>query len=139
MAPRSARSPLTPLGMPPEFWMVEPEIAFAGLEEDMALAEDMLRHIVSHLLAVCLPELSFLNERFDPTLLERLRKLSEQPFARISYTEAVSLLKNSGEPFAYAPEWGADLQTEHERYLTEKAFGCPVFVTDWPKEINAFI
>lgn len=121
-----------------EFWMVEPEIAFAGLEEDMALAEDMLRHIVSHLLAVCLPELSFLNERIDPTLLERLRKLSEQPFARISYTEAVSLLKNSGEPFAYAPEWGADLQTEHERYLTERAFGCPVFVTDWPKEIKAF-
>ncbi|MCI8590224.1 MAG: asparagine--tRNA ligase [Clostridiales bacterium] len=121
-----------------EFWMVEPEIAFADLADDMRLAEDMLKHIVNHLLARCPAELAFFNERIDPTLLDRLENIRKNDFARISYTEAIDLLKKSGENFAYEPVWGNDLQTEHERYLTEKIVGRPVFVTDWPKEIKAF-
>ncbi|MCI8331350.1 MAG: asparagine--tRNA ligase [Clostridiales bacterium] len=121
-----------------EFWMVEPEIAFADLADDMRLAEDMLKYVINHLLARCPAELAFFNERVDHTLLNRLENISQHDFARMSYTEAIERLKKSGEAFAYEPVWGSDLQTEHERYLTEKIAGRPVFVTDWPKEIKAF-
>ena len=121
-----------------EFWMVEPEIAFADLADDMRLAEAMLKYVIKHLLEHCGAELAFFNERIDKTLLDRLDNIIKNDFAKISYTEAIELLQKSGETFAYEPVWGSDLQTEHERYLTEKIAGCPVFVTDWPKEIKAF-
>lgn len=121
-----------------EFWMVEPEIAFADLADDMDLAEAMLKSVVSYLLEKCPDELAFFDKFVDNTLLARLKNIVESDFARITYTEAMDLLAKSGEKFAYPVGWGEDLQTEHERYLTEKVFGKPVFVTDWPKEIKAF-
>ncbi len=121
-----------------EFWMMEPEIAFADLEDDMRLAEDMIKYIVSYVMQECPSELAFFNQFFDATLLERLHNLVENDFARVTYTEAVRLLTESGKAFEYPVSWGIDLQTEHERYLTEEVFGKPVFVTDYPKEIKAF-
>lgn len=121
-----------------EFWMIEPEIAFADLDDNMALAWDMIQYIIKHVMENCGQELEFFNSFVDKTLLERLTALSKSNYTKVTYTEAVELLKNSGEKFSYPVEWGCDLQTEHERYLTEKIFKSPVFVTDYPKEIKSF-
>lgn len=121
-----------------EFWMMEPEMAFADLDDDMELAEAMIKFIVRHVMSACPAELEFFNKFFDPTLLERLRNLVDNDFARVIYTEAIRMLKESGQTFEYPVSFGIDLQTEHERWLSEKAFGKPVFVTDYPKEIKAF-
>lgn len=121
-----------------EFWMVEPEIAFADLKDDMQLQEDMLKFVISYIMKECPYELEFFNKFVDNTLLDRLNNIVNSDFVRVSYTEAIELLKNSKEKFEYPAEWGMDLQTEHERYLTEKHFGKPVFVTDWPRDIKAF-
>ncbi|MBQ9120892.1 MAG: asparagine--tRNA ligase [Clostridia bacterium] len=121
-----------------EFWMMEPEIAFADLADDMRLAEDMIKYVVSYVMEQCPAELNFFNKFIDNTLLERLTNLVENEFGHVTYTEAVELLKKSGKEFEYPVEWGIDLQTEHERYLTEQVFGKPVFVTDYPAEIKAF-
>ena len=121
-----------------EFWMIEPEIAFADLGDDMQLAWDMIQYIVRHILENCRQEVEFFNNFVDKTLLERLTKLSQSDYKKVTYTEAIDLLKKSGETFKYPVEWGCDLQTEHERYLTEHIFGMPVFLVDYPKEIKAF-
>ena len=121
-----------------EFWMIEPEIAFADLEDDMRLAWDMIQYILSHVMTTCRAELEFFNSFVDKGLLLRLERLRASDVCRVTYTEAVELLKKSGADFKYPVEWGCDLQTEHERYLTEKIFGGPVFVTDYPKEIKSF-
>ena len=121
-----------------EFWMVEPEIAFADLADDMELAEAMLKSVISYLLEHCADELAFFNKFVDKTLLDRLYNIVNSDFARVTYTEAMEILKNSGEKFEYPVGWGEDLQTEHERYLTEKVYGKPVFVYDWPRDIKAF-
>ncbi|MCH5188613.1 MAG: asparagine--tRNA ligase [Oscillospiraceae bacterium] len=121
-----------------EFWMVEPEIAFADLSDDMALAEDMLKFIIKFVMDRAPEEMAFFNKFVDTGLMDRLNTVINSDFARVTYTEAVELLLGSGEKFEYPVEWGIDLQTEHERYLTEKIFKRPVFVTDYPKEIKAF-
>ncbi len=121
-----------------EFWMIEPEIAFADLEDDMQLAWDMIRHVVRSVMTRCEQELNFFNSFVDKTLMERLTALVDSEYAKVTYTEAVELLQKSGENFVYPVQWGVDLQTEHERYLTEKVFKRPVFVIDYPKEIKAF-
>ncbi|HBL83343.1 MAG: asparagine--tRNA ligase [Clostridiales bacterium GWF2_38_85] len=121
-----------------EFWMIEPEIAFAELADDMALAEAMIKYVISYVLDTCKADMAFFNKFVDNTILERLNYLANAEFAHVTYTEAVELLKNSGATFEYPVSWGIDLQTEHERYLTEKIFEKPVFVTDYPKEIKAF-
>ena len=121
-----------------EFWMIEPEMAFADLDDDMELAWDMIKYIINHVLEKCPEELEFFNIFVDKGLLERLNTLVNSDYQKITYTEAVELLKQSGEEFKYPVEWGSDLQTEHERYLTEKIFKKPVFVIDYPKEIKSF-
>ena len=121
-----------------EFWMLEPEIAFADLSDDMELAEKMLKYVISALLTECRDELEFFNLRVDKGLIERLESIVSSDFAVCTYEQAIEILKNSGESFEYPVGWGEDLQTEHERYLTEKYFKRPVFVTNWPKEIKAF-
>jgi asparaginyl-tRNA synthetase len=121
-----------------EFWMLEPEIAFADLKDDMELAEAMLKYVIRGLLTECRAELEFFNLRVDKGLIARLENIVNSDFAEITYTDAVKLLSECGENFEYPVGWGYDLQTEHERYLTEKVFGKPVFVTNWPKEIKAF-
>jgi len=121
-----------------EFWMIEPEIAFADLKDDMALAEDMLKYIIKYVMNECPEELEFFNSFIDKTLLERLNHVVDSEFGKVTYTEAVEMLKKSNKQFDYPVEWGIDLQTEHERYLTEELFKKPVFVTDYPKEIKAF-
>ncbi|WP_283608729.1 asparagine--tRNA ligase [Faecalispora anaeroviscerum] len=121
-----------------EFWMVEPEIAFADLSDDMRLAEDMLRSVIGSVMDSCPQELDFFNRFVDPGLLERLRHVAESDFAHVTYTQAVELLERENSRFEYPVSWGSDLQTEHERYLTEQVFGKPLFVTDYPKEIKAF-
>ena len=121
-----------------EFWMIEPEIAFADLDDCMSLAEDMLKHIIQYVLENAPGELEFLNAFIDSTLLERLKSVAAADFARISYTEAVDILQKSGAAFEYPVTWGASLQTEHERYLTEQVFKKPVFVRDYPRDIKAF-
>ncbi|MDO4865696.1 MAG: asparagine--tRNA ligase [Clostridia bacterium] len=121
-----------------EFWMIEPEIAFADLAVDMDLQEEMVKYIIAAVLEECPEEMNFLNSFVDKGLIERLKFVRDAEFVRCSYTDAIEILKNSGEKFEYPVAWGEDLQTEHERYLTEKHFGRPVFVTDWPKEIKAF-
>lgn len=121
-----------------EFWMVEPEIAFADLFDDMELAEDMLKYVISHILAEAPEEMTFLDSFVEKGLIDRLTKLVNSDFARCSYTDAVDILQKSGQKFDYPVAWGIDLQTEHERYLSEKHFGKPVFVYDYPKEIKAF-
>ena len=121
-----------------EFWMMEPEMAFADLEDDMEIAEAMIKYVVRHVMTTCPDELKFFNDRFDKTLLERLDNLVNNDFGRVTYTEAIRLLEESGNKFDYPVSWGMDMQTEHERYLTEKIFGKPVFVTDYPAEIKAF-
>ena len=121
-----------------EFWMIEPEIAFADLEDDMMLAESMLKYIIGYVLEHAPEEMQFFNQFVDKGLLERLRHVMESEFAHVTYTEAVEILEKNNEKFEYKMSWGADLQTEHERYLTEEVFKRPVFVTDYPKEIKAF-
>ncbi|GHU40104.1 asparagine--tRNA ligase [Clostridia bacterium] len=121
-----------------EFWMIEPEIAFADLSDDMLLAEGLLKHVISYVLSEAPEEMEFFNSFVDKGLLDRLRHVVNSDFARVSYTQAIDLLVKNNEHFEYKVAWGADLQTEHERYLTEELFKCPVFVTDYPKDIKAF-
>ncbi len=121
-----------------EFWMIEPEIAFAELADDMDLAEDMVKYIINYCLKNAPEEMEFFNKFVDNGLLERLNNVVSNDFARVSYTEAVEILKKNNDKFDYKVEWGCDLQTEHERFLTEQVFKKPVFVTDYPKEIKAF-
>lgn len=121
-----------------EFWMIEPEIAFADLTDNMDIAEDMIKYIVNYVLEHAPEEMEFFNSFIDKGLIERLGNIVNNDFERISYTDAVDLLLKSGKEFQYPVEWGIDLQTEHERYITEEIFKKPVFVTDYPKEIKAF-
>lgn len=121
-----------------EFWMIEPEIAFADLKDNMKLAEDMLKYVISYVMEEAPEEMAFFNQFVDKTLLERLNFIVNSEFKRVTYTEAVELLEKSGKKFEYPVKWGSDLQTEHERYLTEEIFKMPIFVTDYPKEIKAF-
>lgn len=121
-----------------EFWMIEPEIAFADLEDNMELAEDMVKYIINYVLEHCPEEMEFFNAFVDKGLLERLHNIVNSDFIRITYTKAVELLLESGQKFEYPVEWGIDLQTVHERYITEQIFKAPVFVTDYPKDIKAF-
>ena len=121
-----------------EFWMIEPEIAFADLDDDMRLAEDMIKYIISYVLEHAPEEMAFFNERVDTGLLERLNHVLSSDFGRITYTDAVKILEEHNDRFDYPVHWGSDLQTEHERFLTEEVFQRPVFVTDYPKEIKAF-
>ena len=121
-----------------EFWMIEPEIAFADLEDDMILAESMLKYIIKYVLEHAPEEMQFFNSFVDKGLLERLNHVVNSDFAHVTYTEAIEILQKNNDNFEYKVSWGADLQTEHERYLTEEVFRRPVFVTDYPKEIKAF-
>ena len=121
-----------------EFWMIEPEIAFADLQDDMMLAESMLKYIISYVLEHAPEEMRFLNEFVDKGLLDRLNHVLNSDFARVTYTQAIDILKEHNAKFDYPVSWGCDLQTEHERYLTEQIYQRPVFVTDYPKEIKAF-
>jgi asparaginyl-tRNA synthetase len=121
-----------------EFWMIEPEIAFADLEDDMELAQDMMRSVIRTVMERCPDDLAFCNRFIDKGLLERLKHVANSDFARVSYTEAVEILKKENDRFEYPVEWGCDLQTEHERFLTEQVFKKPLFVTDYPKDIKAF-
>ena len=121
-----------------EFWMIEPEIAFADLQDNMRLAEDMIKYIINYVLENAPEEMNFFNSFIDKGLIERLNNIVNSEFGRVTYTEAVDLLKKSGKEFQYPVEWGIDLQTEHERFLTEEIFKKPLFVTDYPKDIKAF-
>lgn len=121
-----------------EFWMIEPEMAFADLEDNMEVAEEMLKYIIQYVLDNAPEEMEFFNSFVDKGLLDRLHNILNNDFGRVTYTEAVDLLIKSGKKFEYPVEWGIDLQTEHERYLTEEIFKKPVFVTDYPKDIKAF-
>lgn len=121
-----------------EFWMIEPEIAFADLEDNMALAEDMLKYIIQYVLEEAPEEMNFFNQFVDKGLLDRLNGVLKAQFGHVTYTEAIEILEKNNENFDYKVSWGCDLQTEHERYLTEEIFKRPVFVTDYPKEIKAF-
>lgn len=121
-----------------EFWMIEPEIAFADLQDDMMLAESMLKYIISYVLENAPEEMAFFNNFVDKGLLERLTHVMNSDFARVTYTEAIEILEKHNDKFDYKVSWGCDLQTEHERYLTEEVYKRPVFVTDYPKEIKAF-
>ena len=121
-----------------EFWMIEPEMAFCDLAGDMDIAEAMIKYIIRTVLEKCPDDMAFFNSFVDKGLLERLEHVASSDFARVSYTEAIDILKSSGHKFEYPVDWGCDLQTEHERFLTEHHFKKPVFVTDYPKEIKAF-
>ena len=121
-----------------EFWMIEPEIAFADLDDNMQLAWDMIQYIIGHVMDNCAEELNFFNSFVDKGLIERLSALRNAEYAKVTYTEAVKLLEESGEAFKFPVHWGIDLQTEHERYLTEKIYKKPIFLVDYPKDIKAF-
>ncbi|MDO5701996.1 MAG: asparagine--tRNA ligase [Lachnospiraceae bacterium] len=121
-----------------EFWMIEPEIAFADIEDDMNLAEAMLKYIIRYVLENAPEEMAFFNSFVDKGLLERLHHVESSSFGRVTYTEAIEILQKSGREFEYKPEWGAELQTEHERYLTEEVFKKPIFVINYPKDCKAF-
>ena len=121
-----------------EFWMIEPEICFADLEDDMELAEAMLKYVINYVLENAPDEMAFFNQFIDKGLIERLHHVASSDFGRITYTDAVKILEQHNDEFENKVYWGCDLQTEHERFLTEKEFGRPVFVTDYPKEIKAF-
>ena len=121
-----------------EFWMVEPEICFANLKDDMDMAEDMIKYIFSYVLENCPEEMEFFNNFVDKSLLDRLNNVINSDFGRITYTDAVKELEKANDQFEYKVSWGVDLQTEHERYLCEQVFKKPVFVTDYPKDIKAF-
>ncbi len=121
-----------------EFWHIEPEVAFAELPDVIEIAEDMLKYVIGNVLEKCPKEMEFFDQHFEEGLIERLKDLISHEFATVTYTEAIKLLKESGENFVYPVEWGVDLQTEHERYISEKVFKRAVFVTDYPKEIKSF-
>lgn len=121
-----------------EFWMIEPEIAFADLQDDMMLAESMLKYIINYVLENAPKEMEFFNNFVDKGLIERLKNVVNSDFGRVTYTEAIEILEKNNDKFEYKVSWGCDLQTEHERYLTEEVFKKPVFVTDYPKEIKSF-
>ena len=121
-----------------EFWMIEPEMAFCDLQGDMDVAEAMIKYIIRTVMEKCPQEMAFFNSFVDKGLIERLEHVASSDFGRVTYTEAVEILKKNNDKFDYKVEWGSDLQTEHERYLTEQVFKRPVFVTDYPKEIKAF-
>ncbi len=121
-----------------EFWMIEPEMAFTDLEGDMENAEAMIKYVINYVMETCPQELAFLNKFVDKDLLERLNAVVNSEFGRITYTDAVKILEENNDKFEYKVSWGCDLQTEHERFLTEQIFKRPVFVTDYPKEIKAF-
>ena len=121
-----------------EFWMIEPEIAFADLKDDMSLACDMLKYVIKEVMDKCGEEIEFFDSFVDKGLKQRLTDLLSSDFAHITYSKAVEILKKHNDNFTYKVDWGSDLQTEHERYLTEQVYKCPVFVTDYPKEIKAF-
>ncbi len=121
-----------------EFWMIEPEIAFADLQDNMQLAQDMVKYIISYVMENCKQEMEFFNNFVDKGLIERLTKLVNSDFGQITYTDAVKILEKNNDKFEFKVSWGCDLQTEHERFLTEQVFNGPVFVTDYPKEIKAF-
>ena len=121
-----------------EFWMIEPEMAFADLTDDMDVIEAAIKYVINYVLETCPQDMDFCNQFVDKGLLERLRHVADSDFVRVSYTEAVKILEQHNDEFEYQVSWGCDLQTEHEKYLTEKHFGKPVFVTDYPKEIKAF-
>ena len=121
-----------------EFWMIEPEIAFADLQDDMELARDMIQFVLRQVLDKCPDDMKFFNQFYDKGLIARLETLASAEFRQVTYTEAIRLLEPHKDQFQYPVYWGCDLQTEHERYLTEQIFGGPVFVTDYPKEIKAF-
>ena len=121
-----------------EFWMVEPEMAFYEIEDNMDLAEDFIKYLVRYALENCMDDLIFLNNMIDKGLIERLKGVVNTDFVRTTYTEAVDILTKSGVKFEYPVSWGVDLQSEHERYLVEQHFGKPVILTDYPKDIKAF-
>lgn len=121
-----------------EFWMIEPEMAFYDLDDNMELAEDFLKYLIGYALENCKDDLAFLNNMFDKELIERLRFVVDNDFVRLNYTEGVEILINSGEKFEFPVSWGSDLQSEHERYLVEKHFKKPVILVNYPKEIKAF-
>lgn len=121
-----------------EFWMIEPELAFADLHDDMQLAENMVKDLIGFLQRDCMEDLELFGQFVDPSLNERLEAVRSANFNRVSYTHAIEILRGAEERFEFAPEWGGDLQSEHERFLTERYFNGPVFVYDWPKEIKAF-
>lgn len=121
-----------------EFWMIEPEIAFADLNDDIALAEAFVKHIINAALEKCPDEMAFFNQFVDTELLERLHNVVSSDFVKITYTEAIEILKKSGKTFEFPADWGESLQTEHERFLTDEIYHKPVFVTDYPKEVKAF-
>ena len=121
-----------------EFWMIEPEIAFADLKDDMRLAEAMIKFVIRYVTETCPDDIAFFNQFIDKGLIERLQNVVDSDFACVTYTEAVEILEKNNDLFEYKVDWGTDLQTEHEKYLTEQVFGKPVFVTDYPKEIKAF-
>ena len=118
--------------------MIEPEIAFADLEDDMILAENMLKYVIRYVMENAPEEMNFFNSFVDKGLIDRLNNVVNSDFARVTYTEAIEILEKHNDKFEYKVSWGADLQTEHERYLTEEIYKRPVFVTDYPKEIKAF-
>ena len=121
-----------------EFWMIEPEIAFAELEEVCSLAEDMVRYLISYVLEKCPQEMNFFDKFVEKGIIEKLNKVANSEFKKMTYTEAIEILENSNVKFNYPVSWGMDLQTEHERYLSENIVGGPVFIVDYPKEIKAF-
>lgn len=121
-----------------EFWMIEPEMAFYDIKDNMDLAEDFLKYLIQYALEHCIEDLTFLNDMFDKELIERLNFVLKHEFIRLTYTEGVKILEESGEKFEFPVHWGVDLQSEHERYLVEKHFKCPVILTDYPKEIKSF-
>lgn len=121
-----------------EFWMIEPEVAFADINDNMDIAEDMIKYLINYVMKHAKPELEFFNKFIDKTLLDRLNNVVNNKFAKVTYTEAIELLKEADKTFEYKVEWGVDLQTEHERYLTEEIYKKPVFVIDYPKDIKAF-
>lgn len=121
-----------------EFWQVEPEVAFAEIDDIIEIATDMIRSIIKHVLKHCADELAFFDSRFEPGLIAKLQNVANSDFARVDYTDAIELLQKSGKSFAYPVAWGCDLQTEHERYLTDEVYKKPVFVVNYPKDIKSF-
>ena len=121
-----------------EFWQIEPEVAFADIDDIIGIATDMIKSIIAHLLEHCAAELKFFDERFEPGLIKKLQHVVDSEFARIDYKDAIEVLKKSGKTFVYPVEWGLDLQTEHERYLTDEYFKKPVFVVNYPRAIKSF-